>query len=440
MQKRINREESDFRANIAGLIRRTEQQANRFAAQIMVCIVGIYFLVGLAFAVGFVSGFRLSAEVVFINTALLFVSILVCWICDGKGRFIKYEMITVLLVSVFFMNLTAGYKLWMLYALPILITIRYYNERFTLFAGGVAIVLTTASAFANAYGAEMLGMFDLSTVSFAGGVRLNVTGFLYDEILAKGFDPTVVLKNTLRTSTLANCIVLVCLSVGCMGVIRHGQKLLLEAEKAAIARAEAETQMERSKLRILNTQLQPHFLYNTLSAIMAIDGNPDETVEALGEFGKYLRENLSSISENEKIAFSREIQHTRRYLSMEKLRFGDRLSVDYDMKAENFELPPLTVQLLAENAVKHGITKRAEGGHIRISSDEDETAYRVTVEDDGIGFDINAPIDTEKHVGLANLKSRLESICGGSYEIISSPGHGTKVIVRIPKRREGNQE
>jgi len=92
--------------------------------------------------------------------------------------------------------------------------------------------------------------------------------------------------------------------------------------------------------------------------------------------------------------------------------------------------------MLVENAVKHGLTQASKGGTVRISSREHEGEFLVTVEDDGIGFEPDKLPVGGSHVGLANVRSRLESLCHGILEIDSAPGEGTVAIVHIPKERK----
>jgi sensor histidine kinase YesM len=107
------------------------------------------------------------------------------------------------------------------------------------------------------------------------------------------------------------------------------------------------------------------------------------------------------------------------------------------MRSEDFCVPALTVQPLVENAIKHGLMKLQKGGSIRVISWETETDYRISVEDDGVGFDTAGMTDEKKHIGIRNIRDRLKVMVGGTLEIESTPGVGTKVLITIPK--EGKQ-
>lgn len=195
---------------------------------------------------------------------------------------------------------------------------------------------------------------------------------------------------------------------------------------------------ENAKLRqdIMFSQIQPHFLYNTLSAIQSLcRSDPAKAEEAVVLFSRYLRGNMDSITQTDTIPFSSELEHTRLYLQLEKLRYEDALQVSYDLACLDFRIPTLTLQPLAENAVRHGVRGKISGcGSVTISSRETDEYYSITVCDDGPGFSPeNTASDGRPHIGLTNVRERLARVCGGRLEIESQPGHGTKVTILIPK-------
>ena len=154
--------------------------------------------------------------------------------------------------------------------------------------------------------------------------------------------------------------------------------------------------------------------------------------EAVSDFAEYLRSNMTSIEKNEPIPFNAEYQHIQKYLSLERIRFRDRLNVIYDVEETNFKLPPLTVEPLVENAVKHGITKKRGGGTVTISTRREGEVIKLTVEDNGVGFDPETYMEDGKpHVGIRNVRERLQKMMGGTLTIQSS-SEGTIVVVTIP--------
>ena len=195
---------------------------------------------------------------------------------------------------------------------------------------------------------------------------------------------------------------------------------------------------ENKQLRvdIMLSQIQPHFLYNTLGAIQSLcRTDPAAAEKAISRFSKYLRGNMDSISKDRTIPFTQELNHTRIYLELEQLRYEDALQVSYDLDCTEFRIPTLTLQPLVENAVRHGVRGNLSGrGTVMISSREFPDHYEVTVSDDGPGFDPDQVIrDGHSHVGLANVRERLRWVVGGSLRIDSAPGTGTRAVIVIPK-------
>ena len=122
------------------------------------------------------------------------------------------------------------------------------------------------------------------------------------------------------------------------------------------------------------------------------------------------------------------------YLSLEKIRYDDYLDVKYDIESTGFFIPPLTVQPLVENAVNHGISDLPNGGCVTVSTREEADCYEVRVSDNGIGFDPNIqPSDGLSHIGISNVRSRLNIMCQGTLDIVSTPGNGTTAVIKIPK-------
>ena len=109
------------------------------------------------------------------------------------------------------------------------------------------------------------------------------------------------------------------------------------------------------------------------------------------------------------------------------------MEILFDLQSGDFLLPALSVQPLVENAIKHGLMKLPEGGTVKVSSYETENHYCVSVEDNGAGFDTSVLLDEREHIGLRNIRSRVESMCGGTVHVESTPGVGTKVVILIPK-------
>ena len=185
------------------------------------------------------------------------------------------------------------------------------------------------------------------------------------------------------------------------------------------------------------SQIKPHFLHNALTLIIDLcDTAPQKAKAATVEFSRYLRGNMESIDRTGPISFEKELEHTKLYLNIEQMRFAGDLQVRYDIACTGFSLPALTVEPLAENAVRHGVREKPDGrGTVVIATRETPDGYEITVTDDGPGFDPDRlPEDGQMHVGIANVRERLRQIVDGSLEYRSAPGEGTAAIIRIPKQ------
>ena len=205
--------------------------------------------------------------------------------------------------------------------------------------------------------------------------------------------------------------------------------------KETIRYQQMQKELYEAKVSVMVSQIQPHFMYNALSSIaMMCTLNPETAQEATITFADYLRGNMDSLKQTAPVPFETELEHLKKYLYIEKLRFADLLNVEYDIQATDFKLPLLSIQPLVENAVKHGVGMAEDGGTVKISTRKTENAYEVIVEDDGVGFDVNEKKDDGRsHVGMENTKKRLHDMCGGEVIITSEIGKGTKAKVILPK-------
>ena len=206
------------------------------------------------------------------------------------------------------------------------------------------------------------------------------------------------------------------------------QRSRLEAEKSIV-----EAELKDSRISIMLSQIQPHFIYNTLGTIerMCLK-DPEKAFHLVRNFSLYLRGNFSELNSVTPIRFAEELKHVEYYVNIEKVRFPD-MSIEYHVEATEFVLPALSVQPLVENAIKHGLMRLETGGTVLIHSYETPEHFCVEVKDDGVGFDTSVPIDRKKHVGLHNIRGRLKAMMDGDLLLESKPGEGTRAVIMIPK-------
>ena len=198
-------------------------------------------------------------------------------------------------------------------------------------------------------------------------------------------------------------------------------------------RAHENALMAEQRIQIMMSQIQPHFLYNTLTTIQALcRSDPEKAFEVTERFGTYLRQNLEALRQTKCISVEKELEHTRVYTEIEALRFPN-VHIAYDIQDTDFSVPALTIQPLVENAIRHGDRIR-EDGRVEIRTRAVEEFHEITITDNGIGFDAQAAENTgEAHIGLRNVQERLAAQCGGSMEIVSEKDQGTTITLRIPK-------
>ncbi|MBQ9403609.1 MAG: histidine kinase [Synergistaceae bacterium] len=205
--------------------------------------------------------------------------------------------------------------------------------------------------------------------------------------------------------------------------------LILSDQVEQDLKRQREIANQRTSIMVL--QMRPHFIYNTMTSIYCLCGqNPQLARQVIMDFTTYLRKNFNAIASAEPIPFTSELEHTRAYLNVEQAQYEDSLFVDYDTPHIRFRVPPLTLQPIVENAIKHGRDPYAGPFRISIRTRKTDSSSEIVVADNGRGFAPND--DSEQHTALKNIKQRLEIMCGGNLTITPNDGGGTVVTVMIP--------
>jgi two-component system, LytTR family, sensor kinase len=201
-------------------------------------------------------------------------------------------------------------------------------------------------------------------------------------------------------------------------------------------REHLEAQLADTRLQMLNMQLQPHFLFNTLNTIAEIvHEDPDKADAMIGGLSDLLRRTLD-LKNTLAIPLGDEIDLVSRYLDIQRTRFGDRLQVRMAIapEASAVRIPPLLLQPIVENAIHHGLAARLDAGRIDITADVDGPILRVVVWDDGSG-DAGEVIAGPERIGLGNTRARLEALYGTRARLKLAPaeGRGTRVTIEVPR-------
>jgi two-component system sensor histidine kinase ChiS len=191
----------------------------------------------------------------------------------------------------------------------------------------------------------------------------------------------------------------------------------------------------------LQAQIQPHFLFNTLNSIAALSKiDISEMQDLLDVFSTYLRTSFDFHNSDHVVSIERELELVRAYLFIEKQRFEERLQIQWEVDANlHFLLPPLSIQTLVENAVRHGLLQRSRGGTIRIRITGMAGYVEISIIDDGVGIkeeklQLVLGKQSNAGIGLRNTDRRLKQMYGKGLHIESAPGQGTVVTFRVPKK------
>lgn len=191
-------------------------------------------------------------------------------------------------------------------------------------------------------------------------------------------------------------------------------------------------EIANQRVNVLVLQMRPHFIYNTMTTIYYLcKQDADKAQQVTLDFTTYLRNNFSAIASEDTVPFKDELEHTRAYLAVEQAQHEDMLFVEYDTPHINFRVPPLTLQPLVENAVKHCLNPNGDPLRIYVKTRRKDACSEIIVEDNGEGFE---PSDdnNDPHIALNNIRQRLEMMCKGKLGIEPREGGGTLVRVTIP--------
>ena len=204
--------------------------------------------------------------------------------------------------------------------------------------------------------------------------------------------------------------------------------------------ADLQEALKEARFKNSMSQMQPHFLYNALGSIREIIlDDPQYASDLVYDFTTHLRACIKAMSNSDLIPFEQELTNINAYVNIEKMRFGDRLKMVYDIKKTDFKIVPLGIQPLVENSIRHGVYKRGKaGGTVTVRSyGDDKGNVVVQVADDGVGFDfeqVKAEIASGKRdsTGMLNLIFRFEKMLGAKVDIQSKIGVGSTVTVTFP--------
>ncbi len=192
-------------------------------------------------------------------------------------------------------------------------------------------------------------------------------------------------------------------------------------------------QLMDSKVQLMISQIRPHFIYNVLNSInILIPMDAEKAQNMVQQFSLYLRKNMNAMEDFSLVPFKDELEHIKAYVDIEKVRFP-RISVAYEIDESNFSVPVLSVEPLVENAIKHGVARKRDGGMVTIRAYRSKDYYCIEVKDNGVGFDIST-LESEHStsIGIKNITYRIETMTKGNLSIASEVGVGTTAVIKLP--------
>src|SRR2546421_3464931 len=209
-----------------------------------------------------------------------------------------------------------------------------------------------------------------------------------------------------------------------------------------LAQSSLKTQLAQAQLRALKMQLHPHFLFNTLHSISSLVlEDPPKANSMIARLGDFLRLTVEN-TDQQLVTLKEETEFLRCYLDIEQVRFGDRLTVTFELEPQTLsaQVPHLILQPVVENAIQHAIAPRSTRGHINIEAKRLNSLLRVAISDNGPGISSNANLPWKQGVGLTNVRTRLQQIYGPDFrfELMNTKDGGLTVVMEIPFQREAD--
>ena len=276
-------------------------------------------------------------------------------------------------------------------------------------------------------------LYKLSLVPLVLIMLLNIVGViirrkkLSDKYLVALLVYLIPMTAAIIIHMFINVELFVVFGMALLAMIMFG--LILSDNMDQYMRQQQEIAHQRANVMVL--QMRPHFIYNTMMTIYCLcKQDADKAQQVTLDFTDYLRNNFSAIASENPVPFADELKHTQAYLAVEQAQHEDNLFTNFDTPHILFRVPPLTLQPLVENAVKHGMKLEGAPLHIYVKTRKTNSGSEIVVENDGPGF--NPADDNEPHIALNNIRQRLEMMCNGTLTISPRDGGGTVVTVFIP--------
>jgi sensor histidine kinase YesM len=309
-----------------------------------------------------------------------------------------------------------GWNLWLLLAPFVLLLVQRYRLERRVRLRALLVYIAAGALFALAHSALLVFIH-----FFIIHEPDTLPGFLVNKYY--------VLLSDFLTSAIIYVLIL---------AFGHALDYYMRYREEELKSTRLESQLAKSQLQALKMQLHPHFLFNTLHSISALQLEDVAAAQRMtARLGDFLRITLENVNAQE-VTLRREVEFLKCYLDIERIRFGHRLTTDLHIPPETLdaEVPNLILQPIVENAIRHGVATRSAPGRIDVSAWRDNGMLRMRVQDNGPGLSAGA---AREGLGLANTRARLAQLYGSNcrLELANVPGGGFVVTLGIPFNTNG---
>jgi two-component sensor histidine kinase len=300
--------------------------------------------------------------------------------------------------------------------IPIILAIAYFHRRLKRWPAKIGIYLLFYFVF-------MIAHVSIRPLVLPFVVRPTMP----NEKLPSKFTYAQKVEIGVRTFALSDLM-----GFSCIVIVFNAWVLAAESQRRALNEERLAARLASAELQVLKMQLQPHFLFNTLNTIYNLaPQNSRKAQLMIARLSDLLRLSLDHVSSN-MVPLQRELEFLENYLDIEKTRFEERLKVvqEIDPEALDAAVPNLLLQPLVENAIRHGIGKKASGGTLEIRAAKQDSRLHITITDDGRP---PAPSATTRGIGMANTRARLTQLFGADFIFELKPaGEGAQVVINFP--------
>ena len=428
----------------SAFISQFENNLPEIIVTVLVMIIGFVFVVfGLMFstkAKGILGFISLGAFAFIISLWRLTDLSFIAFLFDNKNIFIYYISLTMLMVSM----------------IPLLESVKHkFSERFAKAFNILSVSIGVTSIIQLLL--QMFGVYELREMLTVTHISIIATLILIlicivIELIKppegkRSFNTAIIIIAGIaadliifyvRNSSAGLIFTLLSISVfvlleGCGFIARYVEQQNRLAEHE-ITIAENEARLSQSRFTMMMSQIRSHFVFNILNAISGMcKYDPEKADKTIVHFARFLRSNIDIMQNDELVHFHNALRHLEDYVALEQVRYGDSIEFVTDIQVDDFMLPPLVMQPIVENSIKHGITPKNEGGTVTLRTREDNNNVYIIIEDDGVGYNSGALI-SEKSVGIQNTVFRLKHMVNGTLKMESIVGIGTKATITIPRK------